>query len=70
MRTFDEILTEIDRHLSEADAIPTDAPAPVAAYLRELLTRHAQWATTEQGTVSEVVPADAIRRELSHLSQR
>ncbi|UJW32542.1 hypothetical protein L3Q67_01765 [Saccharothrix sp. AJ9571] len=68
MSSLDELITEIDQHLTAAEAIPTDAPAQVAAYLRELLTRHTQWATSTQGSVSEVVPADAIRRELDQLT--
>ncbi|MGW5745033.1 hypothetical protein [Amycolatopsis sp. NPDC003861] len=67
MRTFDALLADIDREIA-ADTIPTDAPAPVAAYLRALLDRHAQWATSQDGTVTEVIPADAIRRELSRLT--
>ncbi|WP_410659467.1 hypothetical protein [Amycolatopsis sp. lyj-112] len=70
MRTLDDLLGEIDQRLTEADMIPTDAPAPVAAYLRELLTRHGQWATSAQGTVSDVVTADTIRREIAYLTQQ
>ncbi|OXM43421.1 hypothetical protein [Amycolatopsis alba] len=68
MRSFHDILSEIDQQLTDADHIPTNAPASVAAYLRELITRHTQWATT-QGTVSEVVTADTIRHEIAHLTQ-
>lgn len=67
MRTFDALLADIDREIA-ADTIPTDAPASVAAYLRALLARYAQWATSQDGTVTEVIPADAIRRELSRLT--
>ncbi len=68
MRSLSEVLDEIDQQLTDADHIPTTAPAAVAAYLRELLTRHTQWATAP-GTVSEVVTADTIRREIAHLTQ-
>ncbi|MEV6644314.1 hypothetical protein [Amycolatopsis sp. NPDC051371] len=76
MRTFHDILADIERELAAADidqqlaaadTIPTDAPAPVAAYLRALLNRHARWATGQDGTVTEDIPADAIRPELHPL---
>jgi hypothetical protein len=40
MRTFHDILADIDHELAAADTIPTDAPASVAAFLRGLLTRY------------------------------
>ncbi|WP_410598022.1 hypothetical protein [Amycolatopsis sp. lyj-23] len=70
MRTFHDILADIDRELAAADTIPTDNPAIVAAFLRALLARDARPLTTEQGgDTVEVVPAAAIRRELDHLTQ-
>ncbi len=41
MRTFADLVADIDRELAAADMIPTDEPAAVAAYLRALLTRYA-----------------------------
>lgn len=67
MRTLHDLLADIDSEIA-ADTIPTDAPAPVAAYLRALLDRYAQWAAGQDGTATEVIPADAIRRELCRLT--
>ncbi|WP_410626214.1 hypothetical protein [Amycolatopsis sp. cmx-8-4] len=69
MRTFHALLADIDRELAAADTIPTIAPAHVALYLHALLTQHTAWITDNQGTVTEIVPADAIRRELEYLTQ-
>ncbi|WP_410598019.1 hypothetical protein [Amycolatopsis sp. lyj-23] len=69
MRTFHDILADIDRELAAADTIPTDQPAAVAAYLRALLVRDARPVTTAKGDTVEIVPAAAIRRELDHLTQ-
>ncbi|MFJ7212681.1 hypothetical protein [Amycolatopsis sp. NPDC098790] len=68
MRTLHDLLADIDRELAAADTIPTDAPAAVAAFLRELLTRHTRTLTTPSGLPFHVVPANAIRRELSRLT--
>ncbi|MEV4055127.1 hypothetical protein AB0J55_28335 [Amycolatopsis sp. NPDC049688] len=69
MRTFHDILADIDRELAAADMIPTDAPAAVAAFLRALLARDARPLTIAKGDTAEVVTAAAIRRELDHLTQ-
>ncbi|MGW5749104.1 hypothetical protein [Amycolatopsis sp. NPDC003861] len=69
MRTFHDILADIDRELAAADLIPTDEPAAVAAFLRALLARDARPLTTAKGDTADVVPAAAIRRELDHLTQ-
>lgn len=69
MRSLSDVLTEIDQQLTDAEHIPTSEPASVAAYLRELLTRHSQWTTVHEA-VSEVVTADTIRREITQLTQR
>ncbi|OLZ50264.1 hypothetical protein [Amycolatopsis keratiniphila] len=69
MRSLTEVLADIDQQLTDAEHIPTSEPTAVAAYLRELLTRHGQWATVG-GIVSEVVTADTIRREAAHLTQQ
>ncbi|MFJ1768022.1 hypothetical protein ACIOD2_47435 [Amycolatopsis sp. NPDC088138] len=69
MRTFDDVLADIDREIAAADTIATDAPVPIAAYLRELLARHARTLTTSNGLPLDVVPANAIRSELEHLTR-
>ncbi|MET8848616.1 hypothetical protein [Amycolatopsis sp. NPDC004625] len=69
MRTFHDILADIDRELAAADTIPTDEPAAVTAFLRTLLARDARPLTTANGDTVEIVPAAAIRRELDHLTQ-
>ncbi|MFB9686153.1 hypothetical protein [Amycolatopsis plumensis] len=68
MRTFHDILADIDRELAAAESIPTDAPVSVAAFLRELLAREVQTLTTPNGDTVDTVPAAAIRRELDHLT--
>ncbi|MBE8524207.1 hypothetical protein ILP97_43170 [Amycolatopsis sp. H6(2020)] len=68
MRTFHDFLTDLDRALAAADMIPTDAPTSVAAYLRELLARHMQTLPAPNGGTVDVVPAAAIRSELSYLT--
>ncbi|MEV6871712.1 hypothetical protein [Amycolatopsis sp. NPDC051128] len=67
MRTFHDILADIDRELAAADTIPTDTPASVAAFLRELLTRYTRTLTASNGLPFDVVPANAIRCELETL---
>ncbi len=69
MRTFHDVIADIDREIAAADTIPTHAPAPVAAYLRELLARHARTLTTSNGQPLDVVPVNTIRSELEHLTQ-
>ncbi|WIV52857.1 hypothetical protein [Amycolatopsis nalaikhensis] len=68
MRTFHDILADINRELAAADMIPTDTPATVAAYLRELLTRHVQTLPAPNGGTIEILPAAAIRLELHYLT--
>ncbi|WP_284740258.1 hypothetical protein [Amycolatopsis sp. RTGN1] len=69
MRTFTDILADIDRELAAVDMIPTDEPAAVAAYLRALLTRYALTLPDLDGGEVAIVPAAAIRLELSYLTQ-
>ncbi len=69
MRTFHDVIADIDREIAAAETIPTHAPAPVAAYLRELLARHARTLTASNGQPFEVVPVNAIRNELEHLTR-
>ncbi|WP_370964946.1 hypothetical protein [Amycolatopsis sp. cg9] len=69
MRTFAEILADIDHELAAADTIPTDAPASVAAFLRELLARHVRTHPAQNGNAVDVVPAAAIRLELDYLTR-
>lgn len=69
MRTFHDVLADIDREIAASETIPTDAPVPVAAYLGELLARYARTLTMSNGYPIDVVPANAIRRELEYLTQ-
>ena len=69
MRTFHDILADIDRELAAADMIPTDAPGSVAAFLRELLARYTRTLPAPNGGTVDVVPAAAIRLELGYLTR-
>jgi hypothetical protein len=69
VRTFHDFLADLDRELEAADMIPTDEPAAVASFLRALLARDVQSLTTAKGDTVDVVPAAAIRSELSYLTQ-
>jgi hypothetical protein len=69
VRTFDDFLADLDRHLAAADMIPTDEPAAVAAFLRALLARDVRPLTTAKGDTIDAVPAAVVRRELDHLTQ-
>ncbi|GLY43015.1 hypothetical protein Amsp01_090380 [Amycolatopsis sp. NBRC 101858] len=69
MRTFADIVADIDRELAAVDMIPTDEPAAIAAYLRALLTRYTLTLPDLNGGEVAIVPAAAIRLELSHLTQ-
>lgn len=69
MRTFHDILTDIERELAAADMIPTYAPASVADFLRELLARYTRTLPAPNGGTVDIVPAAAIRLELSYLTR-
>lgn len=68
MRTFADILADIDRELAAAETIPTNEPAAVAAFLRALLTRHVRMLPAPDGGTVDIVPAAAIRLELGYLT--
>ncbi|MFF1614051.1 hypothetical protein ACFVYA_40330 [Amycolatopsis sp. NPDC058278] len=69
MRIFHDILADIERELAAADMIPTDAPASVTAFLRELLARHLRTLPAPNGGTVDAVPAAAIRLELGYLTR-
>jgi hypothetical protein len=69
VRTFHDILADIDRELAAADMIPTDAPTSVAAFLRELLARHVRTLPAPNGGTVDILPAAAIRLELGYLTR-
>lgn len=67
MRTFHDILADIDRELAAAEAIPTDEPAAVTADLRELLISYIRKLPAPCSFTVESLAA-ATRLELSYLT--
>jgi hypothetical protein len=67
VRTFHDILADIDREIATADANPTDTPAADTADLREILAHYIRKLPAPNSFTVENLPT-TIHLELKYLT--